>query len=239
MGGRRNWTIVAIAAGAAVLAAAAIVGPQIVERRDRGVPASPTAVTSPSATSSGTPALSGDRKSVVVDGQVLLPIDHDQIVDWFRTKSQLCDAYNITTTADRRMFCEDKASFRDRTRFASVAVSPDRMTIGLTIESATLSPDTVAGIFLRSTGRVHFLTGYYLGNHFIGFSPTGTNFAYRGNCLEAKCGLFIVDSLTLDERASLNNPNGDSRVKDATLVRWISDNEVEYRLGTELVRASF
>lgn len=200
---------------------------------------SPTAVTSPSATSSGTLVLSGDRKSVVVDGQVVLAIDDDQIVDWFRTKSQLCGQHNITNTPDRRLFCENKASFRTQTQFASVVGSPDGMQIGFTIESATLSPDTVAGIFLRSTGKVHFLTSYYLENQFVGFSPTGTNFVYQGGCFEARCGLFIIDSKTLAEKASLNKLDGGERHQNATFVRWISDNEVEYRLGTELRRESF
>ncbi|MGH2377338.1 MAG: TolB family protein [Candidatus Limnocylindria bacterium] len=203
------------------------------------VAASPTAVTSPGPTSSGTPVLSGDQKSVVVDGQVVLAIDDDQIVDWFRTESQLCDAAN-RRTPDRRMFCEDKASFRDQTRFASVVGSPDGMKIGVTIESAALSPDTAAGIFLRSTGNVHFLsTLYYLGERFIGFSPTGTNFVYQGACFEGKCGLFIVDSETLAERVTLNVRGGMERDQNATFVRWISDHEVEYRLGTEVRRASF
>ncbi len=201
-------------------------------------PASPPAAP-PSATSPGTVALSGDGKSVLVGGRVALAIDDDQIVEWFRSKSQLCDQHNMTTTPGRRTFCENKASFRDQTRFASVVGSPDGIQIGLTIESATLSPDTVAGIFLRSTGTVRFLTSYYLDNRFIGFSPTGANFIYQGGCFEAKCGLFIVDSKTLAEIASLNKPDGGERQQNATFVRWISDNEVEYRLGTELRRHSF
>ncbi|MGH2451776.1 MAG: hypothetical protein ACRDGE_11005 [Candidatus Limnocylindria bacterium] len=208
---------------------------------------SPTAVTSPSPTPSETPVLSEDQKSVVVDGQVLLAIDDDQIVEWFRTKSQLCHEPN-RRTPDRRMFCENKASFRDQIRFASVVVSPDGRKIGFTIETASGSAlaqthigDRAAGIFLRSTGNVHFLSYlYYLGNQFIGFSPTGTNFVHQGGCYNAMCGLFIIDSETLAERASLNNPGYmQERHQSATFVRWISDNEVEYRLGTELRRESF
>lgn len=196
-------------------------------------------VTSPSPSPSGTPALSGDRKSIVVDGQVILGIDHDAIVEWFRTSSQLCDERNIRSTPDRQTFCQDKASFRKQTAFASVVVSPDRQKIGFTIESATLASDTVAGMFLRSANEVRFLTSYYLGNQFIAFSPSGRNFVYQGSCFEAKCGLFIRDSATLAEEATLNNPDGADRRQNATFVRWISDNEVEYRLGTQLTRHSF
>jgi hypothetical protein len=188
---------------------------------------------------SATPGTSMDRKSVVVNGQAVLAIDDDRIVEWFRTQSQLCDQRNLTSAPDRRMFCSDKAAFRDRTRFRSVVSSPDGMNVGFTIESDALSPDAVAGIFLRSTGSVRLLTTYYLGNEFIGFSPTGTNFVYQGNCFEARCGLFIRDSGTLAEKASLNNPTGTGRTQSANFLNWISDNEIEYRVGTELRRASF
>jgi len=200
---------------------------------------SPTAVTSPSATSSGTLVLSGDRKSVVVDGQVVLAIDNDQIVEWFRTQSQLCDPPNISATPDRRAFCTDKAAFKSRTQFASVVSSPDGTKIGFTIGSETLVPDTVAGIYLRSTGTVRFLTTYYLGNQFISFSPSGANFVYQGGCFEANCGLFLRDTVTLVEKARVNDLVGGERHQNATFVRWISENEVEYRLGPELKRASF
>ena len=54
------------------------------------------------------------------------------------------------------------------------------------------------------------------------------------------CGLFIKDSETLAEKINLNNPEYvDVRSVDAEFVKWISDNEVEYKLGTELKRASF
>jgi len=122
-------------------------------------------------------------------------------------------------------------SDRNLARFTSIAVSPDKMEIGFTIESDTLAPDTVVGIFSKSTNIVKLLTSYYLGNEFISFSPNGTYFIYRGECWEAMCGLFVKDSKTLSEKASINNPEYvDSRQWDARFVQWIRENEVEYKL---------
>lgn len=184
----------------------------------------------------GTPSLSADKKSIVVDSNVLISIDNDTIFNWFKTESQLCDEYNITRTADRKSFCENKVSFKNLTKFASITVSSDEMKIGFTIESDTLSPDKVAGIFLLSSNKVHLLTDYYLGNEFISFSPNGKYFVYQGGCWEGLCGLFIKESETLTEKASLNNPEyADAK----SSIRWLSDNEVEYKLGTELKQVSF
>jgi len=197
--------------------------------------------TQPTGTSvSGTPSLSADKKSVVADGKVLLSIDSDTIFNWFKTESRLCDGYNLTSTPDRKMFCENKTSFKSKIRFVSIVVSPDKMKIGFTIESDTLSPDKVAGIFFRSTNKINLLTNYYLGNEFISFSPSGTNFVYQGGCFERMCGLFIKNSETLANKASLNNSEfADARGQNVTFVGWISDNQVEYKLGTELKRESF
>ncbi len=187
-----------------------------------------------------TPSLSADKKSIVAGDKILLAVDNDTIFNWFKTESHLCDGYNLTSTPDRKMFCENKTSFKNQTRFASIVVSPDKMKIGFTIESDTLSPDKVVGIFLRSANAVHLLGGYYLGNEFIGFSPNGTNFIYQGGCFEGMCGLYVKNSETLSDKASLSDSEfGDARTRTATFVRWLSDNEIEYKLGTELKRASF
>ncbi|MBU1445708.1 hypothetical protein KKD70_00395 [Patescibacteria group bacterium] len=203
----------------------------------------PTAITTPTTTStttSETPGLSADKKSIIVDSSVLLSVDNDAIFNWFKTESQLCDGYNLTSTSDRKAFCEDLTSFKSQTRFASIVISPDKMEIGFTIESDTLSPDKVVGIFLRSANKVNLLTNYYLGNEFISFSPGGENFVYQGGCWEGLCGLFIKDSETLTEVASLNNPEYlDLRSVDAEFVRWLSENQVEYKLGAELKQESF
>lgn len=200
----------------------------------------PVTTKNPPVTAPATPSLSADKKSVVAEGKVLLAIDNDTIFNWFKTKSQLCDGYNLTTTPDRKTFCENKTSFKSQTRFVSIVVSPDKMKIGFTIESDTLSPDKVVGIFSRSTSAVNLLNDYYLGNEFIGFSPNGTNFIYQGGCFEGMCGLYVKNSVTLADKASPSDSEfGDGRTRTATFVRWISDNEVEYKLGSELKRASF
>lgn len=186
------------------------------------------------------PTLSSDNKSILVDGDALLSIDDDAIFNWFKTESQLCDGDNRTSTPDRKAFCENKASFKNITRFASIIVSPDKMKIGFSVESDTLSPDKVVGIFLRSMNKVNMLTNYYLGNKFISFSPSGTYFVYQGNCWEGLCGLFIKGSETLAEMMSVNNPEYlDLRTADAEFIQWLSDNQVEYKLGSELKQESF
>ena len=198
----------------------------------------PAPTPTPIPTASATPSLSADRKSIVANGKVLLVIDDDAIFNFFKTESQLCGGYNLTSTPDRKTFCENKATFKSKTRFTSIVSSPDKMKIGFTIESDTLSPDKVAGIFYpsRSTNKVHFLTNYYLGNEFISFSPNGINFVYVGGCFEGYCGLSVKNSETLADKISFGG--GDSGVK-YTFVRWISDKEIEYKAGDELKRSSF
>jgi len=188
----------------------------------------------------GIPSLSADKKSIVADDKVLLAIDNDTIFNWFKTKSQLCDGYNLTSTPDRKTFCENKTSFKNLTRFTSIIVSPDNMKIGFTVESDTASPDKVVGIFSRTANTVNLLGSYYLGNEFISFSPNSTNFVYKGGCFEGMCALYVTNSETLAVKVSLSDSEfADARTRTATFVRWISDNEIEYKLGSEIKRASF
>ncbi len=190
-------------------------------------------------TSAGLPSLSSDHKSIIVDNSILLSIDHDVIFNWFKVESQLCDGDSLTSVPNRKEFCEDTTSFKDQTRFASVVVSPDKTKIGFSIESDTLSPDKVVGIFFRHTNKVNLLTSYYLGNEFLSFSPSGKYFVYQGNCWENLCGLFVNDSETLEEIINLNNPEFlDSRSLNAKFVRWPSDSQIEYQLGSELRQES-
>lgn len=203
-------------------------------------PAQPTLT--PISTPTSTSTLSNDRKSIIANGTTLLVIDNDEIFNFFKEKSYLCDeGYNINIPG-RRTFCENKEVFKGKTRFVSIVLSPDKTKIGFTIESDELSPDSVVGIFYptRQTNKIYFLTGYYLGNEFISFSPNGTHFVYQGGCWEGMCGLVIKDSETLANKLSLNNPEfADFRRMNAEFVRWVSDNEVEYKLGSEVKRASF
>ena len=46
------------------------------------------------------PSLSADKKSISADGKVLLVIDNDAIFNWLKTKSQLCDEYNLTSSTE-------------------------------------------------------------------------------------------------------------------------------------------
>lgn len=194
----------------------------------------------PLTTTVQTPKLSGDKKSIVIDGNVVLTIDHDTIFNWFKTKSHLCDKSNLTSTPDRKSFCEDKTVFKSQTRFTPLVISPDHESVGFAIESDTLSPDKVVGIFSRTTKTVTLMGSYYLGSEFISFSPSSTNFVYTGECFEGMCTLYVKNLQTLLEKASLNDSAyADMRTRNATFVRWISDNEIEYKLGTEVKRASF
>lgn len=225
-------------AAAAAMTIGAVVLLQTVRTQPSDV-AAPSVVAPPSATPAGTPASSADGKSIVVDGRPVLSVDDQRIVQWFRAESQLCDERNIGTTPDRGMFCTDVAAFRDAARFASVVSSPDGTKVGFTIQTDTLSPDEVVGILVRPTNSVRFLTDYYLGNAFIGFSPNGTHFVYRASCFEGKCGLVVRDSESLKVKAELNISDGMDRSETAEFVRWTSENEIEYRLGDELKRVSF
>lgn len=191
-------------------------------------------------TTEQTPVLSVDNKSTTVDGEVILAVDHDTIFNWFKTSSQLCDDANITSTPDRKSFCENKDEFKNQTRFASLIVSPDNKNIGFTIETDTLFPDKVVGIFSRTDKVVTLLSNFYLGNEFIGFSPSGANFAYYSDCLGGMCALYIKNSETLVEKITLSDAEyADARTNIVMFVRWISDNEIEYQQGTEVKRASF
>src|SRR3989338_5371336 len=84
----------------------------------------PAPTPTPTPTASATPSLSADRKSIVANGKVLLVIDDDAIFNFFKTESQLCDGYNLTSTPDRKTFCENKATFKSKTRFTSIVSSP-------------------------------------------------------------------------------------------------------------------
>ncbi len=182
------------------------------------------------------PSLSADKKNIIGDGNVLLAIGNDVIFNWFKTESQLCDGDNRTSVPDRKMFCENKAAFEGNARFASIVVSPDKMKIGFTIETDTLSPDKVAGIFLLPAKEVRLLTNYYLGNEFISFSPTGINFVYRSYCFEGDCGFTIKNSDTLADKISFGDTPDHS---DYRFTRWISDEKIEYKDGMELKQRSF
>ncbi len=234
----RSSSVVARAVLVCILLAA-VAGILIYKQRAAG-PGTPDSGATPVPAVTGTPVVSPDGTRIVAGGETILPVNHASIVDWFRNESQLCDGANATSTPDRAAFCTDTGSFTRLTRFSSVAVSADGQSVGFTVTSDTLTPDAVAGIFSRRTDTVTMLTDYYLGNGFVGFSPGGTYFIYRSGCFEGMCGLTVKNTDTLITVAGINMPEyADSRAQDAGFVRWVSDSEIEYRLGTDLKRTTF
>ncbi len=182
-------------------------------------------------------SLSMDKKSISINSKVVLSIDDDTILTFFITKSELCDTSNISGQAGRKMFCEDKMAFKEKTSFKSIVVSQDGKKIGFTIESDALSPDTVVGIFYpqRTISKISFLSNYYLGNEFLSFSPSGSNFVYRSGCFEAKCAFYIKDSETLKDKINFIPLEADAR-GNYEFVKWISDDEIEYKLDKGIKR---
>lgn len=177
--------------------------------------------------------VSGDKKSIHAGNEVILPVDDDVLFNWFKTESQLCDESNINSNLARKLFCESKEEFRRATQFKSIVVSPDNLTVGFTIESEALTPDTLVGLLLRSVdgnNSVEFLTNYYLGNEFLSFSPSGKYFVYKSGCFEAMCAFYIKDVVTLDDKVTFIPNEPDAR-GNYEFVRWITDDEIEYTLN--------
>ncbi len=177
-------------------------------------------------------SISSDKKNILIDGKVMLSVDDDVIFAWFKSdKSYLCDAGNINTAPDRKMFCTDKATFRNEVRFRSIVASPDGKKIGFTIETDTL-PDTVVGIFYpsKTSSKVSILSNYYLGNEFISFSPTGVNLVYKGGCFEGNCAFFIKNSEILADQPLTFIPQYADARGNYEFVKWLSDRSIEYKL---------
>jgi len=188
------------------------------------------------------PALSADKKSIMDNNNVLLSVDNAVIRNFFVTDSQLCDSANLSSTPDRKLFCTDIAAYKASTRFASLIVSSNQTKMGYSIETDTLSPDKVLGMLYPNSvsNQVVILTDYSLGNEFLGFSPNGTYLIYQGNCWEGMCGLTIKNAETLATVLNINNPEYvDMRTVNAKFVKWLSNNSVEYTLGTETKQATF
>jgi hypothetical protein len=201
----------------------------------------PTSQSPATSTPSENIFLSADQKNILAGDEVLLVIDNDEIFDFFRNQSSLCDEANINNSPEQQMFCEDKQTFKNKTKFTSIVVSGDKQKVGFGISSEILQPDAVVGIFYPylARDRIHFLTNYYLGNEFISFSPNDKYFVYKAYCWEAMCGLFVRDSETLEELVSINNPEYlDLRTSDVNFVKWLSDNQMEYELGDQTERVS-
>jgi len=190
---------------------------------------------------STTPSISVDQKSILADGKVLLSIDDEVVLNFFRDKKVgMCDVSNIDNTPTRKSFCTDPEVFKSKTNFSAVTASPDGKKISFSIQTDELTPDTVVGMLypFNTTYKVHFLTNFYLGNQFISFSPSSKNFVYKSSCFEGICGFFVKDSNTLVDKISFPNQDPESQ-PGYTFVRWISDIEIEYKVGNELKQLSF
>jgi hypothetical protein len=185
-------------------------------------------------------SISGDKKSIIADGKVLWVINDDHIFNFLKTaENQLCDEKDILNnpTNDHKMFCEQKSQFENKSTFSSIVVSQDGMKIGFTVAGEPSQPDTVVGIFYpsRTTNKIHFLTDYYLDNNFISFSPSGTYFVYKSGCWEGACAFYIANSETLENRKLNFIPEYADERGNYEFVRWISDNEIEYKLDGVLI----
>lgn len=183
-------------------------------------------------------SVSKDGKSIMLGDKAVLAVDDEAIVKFFTTESELCNESNIDSNSDRKLFCKNKVTFKQMTKFTSVASSPDMQKIGFTIGSDALSPDTVSGIFYpqHSTNKVYFLTNYYLGNEFISFSPGGIHFVYRNNCFEAECGFVVRSSGTRKQIVAFGDTPDHANYE---FLRWVSDREIEYKEREEVKRFSF
>lgn len=187
------------------------------------------------------PKLSSTKKQIVANNRVLLEVDHESIVNYFKTKSQLCNDYSLNQP-ERKDFCTDKNIFRAKTQFNSIQISSDKRAIGFSITSAVLSPDAVIGIFYpeRSDQAIHFLSNYYLGNEFLAFSQSGQHFVFTHNCWESFCALTVKSTPTLQTVVEINNPeNADERNEKTVFEKWIDNRTIGYLIDGEPAKFSF
>ena len=185
------------------------------------------------------PTLSLDKKSITADGEIMLSIDDETIFNFFKNaNSGLCDASNINNTLTRKSFCTDKSVFKSKANFSKIILSSSGNAIGFVVITDELTPDSMMGIFFpkNNTYKVHIITGYYLGNDFMSFSPSGNYFVYKEGCFEGICGLTVKKTNTLEDIIHLGNPETEP---NHTFIRWLSDNEIEYRVGDETKTSTF
>jgi len=187
------------------------------------------------------PKLSSNKKQIVSNNRILLEVDHQAIVNYFKTESQLCNNYSLNQP-ERKDFCTDAAIFKAKTKFNRIEVSSDKKAIGFSITSDVLSPDAVVGIFYpeRSDKPIQFLSKYYLGNQFLSFSPNDQHFIYNHNCWEGFCGLTVKNTSTLKTVLEINNSeNVDERNKKTVFEKWIDNRTIGYLIDGEPAKFSF
>lgn len=194
---------------------------------------------------SGMPSISADKKSIVADGKILLSIDNERIISGFRSNNPWLCEMDQDWTKEMRLLCSDRILFKEKSAFTSINVSANKA-IAFDLEVNRLIPNTYGnefisevGIFSISTNKVNLLERSGSNTKFISFSPSGKNFAYRTSCFEgfsSLCDIIIKDSETFTTKAALSYNEGTSSNE---FVRWVSDNQVEYKLNGELKRKSF
>lgn len=187
------------------------------------------------------PKLSSTKKQIVYNDRILLEVDHQAIVNYFKIESQLCNDYSLNQPG-RKDFCTDKNIFKAKTQFNKIEVSSDKKAIGFSITSEVLSPDAVVGIFYpeQSDKPIQFLSKYYLGNQFLSFSPNNQHFIYSHNCWEGFCGLTVKSTSTLKTVLEINNPeNADERSEKMVFEKWIDNRTIGYLIDGEPAKFSF
>ena len=178
--------------------------------------------------------LSFDRREILIDSKNILNIQSPDIYNWFLTQTELCSKDGFVRPNTLEISCTTPDSFRKYVEFKNIYISPDNKFVGFEINTDLDfdSGDSVIGILHLENNKVNFVTNFYLGNVFISFSPNGKYFVYKGSCFEGLCGLYVRNSETLEIVSNVNNPEyDDTRQFDSDFVRWVSENEFEYKIG--------
>lgn len=187
------------------------------------------------------PKLALSKREIVADEKLLLSVNHQDIMNYFKTDGQLCDAYYLSNP-ERKAFCTDKNIFKQKTTFNAIEISADQAVVGFSITAQVMSPDAVVGIFYpkRYNQTVHLISKYYLGNEFLSFAPDGKHFIYQHNCWEGFCGLTIKNTATLQTVLDINNPESvDERKEKAVFKKWIDNQTISYLIDGEPAKIGF
>ena len=184
--------------------------------------------------------LSEDWSTLLKNSEGVFSSWDERIFEWFQNESQLCSELNRSSSEDRELFCDDINFFASQTRFRTVEISANNSVLGFTIETETLEPDSVVGVYNFREDELRFLTNYYLGNEFLSFSPSGEYFVYQWFCFEAKCWLIVWETSSLEDIHDINMPEYiDMRQLDATFISWSDQREIEFMLWDETVTEAF
>jgi len=179
--------------------------------------------------------LSADKKTIKQGENTILAIDDNDIFNWFKTESGLCNKSN-NDSENRNSFCYDSTVFLAKTSFVNIHPTKNKKYIAIEISSKEMLPDMVLGIYNRETKKINWLTNYYLGNKFISFSPNEDKFVYSNRCWEALCGLTIKDIGNYTTIKEINNPQYvDARSSNAIFNKWIDNNTINYTLKSHTI----